>query len=366
MVSRVQFLKNNLHGFDQEKPRNQRFVDVLLFSRNNRHWVFPEAKSFSRPFLRNMGIPGNETKFKEVNNRLDLFYTTGSYKPGVFSQPWWLTDHTRDVIVQFALQGDIGDLMQKCETIGIPLNITDVRDFMFTEATPEQVLECSYLISAVEEGTLDNEYKKLPCGREVAIGQYSIQHMPRWLRKIALKGWWDYDFRNCHYTIASTLGDFPSINHYVENTEEVRDRLVSVTGCSKDNVKMALLSKLYGAKNNSSSFCAIGQYLGKGGAERFFDDWFVKSLSEDIERLKPILIKKAERNALEGTSESKCAQTMMMYESVMLDLALKGVDKPIKMFDGFISPQRQEKSEIQRKLRQQMHIPVEVTEEQIG
>lgn len=367
-LSRMEYLEHNLDGFADLNPRSKRFAALILFSRNNRHSIYKNAYSFNRAWLSSKTVGADNRRFERVNSKLGLFWTNGSFSVGEYSKPWWLTEKARDVIVGFAMQCDPKDLMQNTSTSEIPLDLDAVKEYMMDSGTGmEEITECSLLIAAAEDGQLLNiEYNQLPCGRKVAIGSYTIQHMPKWLRNIALSGWYDIDFRNCHYTIASTYGDFPTINEYVENTEQIREMLAMDCGVSKDSVKKAMLSKIYGAKNSTSEYCAVGEYLGKA-AESFINHWFIKSLDGDIKRLVPILLEEAEKNPwILGKDASKCAQVLMHDESRMLDIATSNVDDAILMFDGFMTQEKQDIQKIQSSIRKLTGIPIEVTEGRVG
>ena len=365
--SRREFLTDYLDGFSKLPKRTQNLAIKCLFC-NNRHRVWPEAKSFNRTWLSHPTVGADNRRFQRMNEALGLFYTNDKYKPGFFSKPYWLTDKGRDAIIQYVSQIDPRELMKIVEGSGMNIDVMGVWNYMNSISDPKEITKCAELIANVPEGDiLKAQYIELNCGRKVAVG-YNFQNMPRWLREVALKGWWDYDFKNCHFVIANSLGDFPAINEYVLNSDEVRERLSVKTDCDIKDVKYSLLSLLYGAKRKPTPNSAIYEYLGFEGSKVFVEDEFVVALCADIDRLLDIIKDRLyyHPQIVQADEHSAAAQYLMMYESNMLEVATLDVEEPIYMFDGFMCRNRQNRSEIQRKIRSATQIPIVVTEEKIG
>jgi hypothetical protein len=366
--SKRKYYIENLEGFSELNRRTQNLAIKCLFS-NSRHRVFKEAKSFNRSWLSHPTVGADHRRFDRMNDKLGLFWTDGKYKPGVFSRAYWLTDKGRDAIIGYVSVCHPRDLMEICEKNHIDVDVYAVYDYMNQTANPNEITMCCELIGNVAEGTniIKAEHMKVPCGRRVYIG-YNMQNMPKWLRNVALKGWWDYDFKNCHYVITSTLGDFPAINEYVNYSDEIREQLAARIGSQVKPVKLSLLALLYGAKRKPTPNSAVYDYLGKAKAKKFMEDSFVQRLLVDIDNLIPIIMKNlSEHPTIKQDDEhSAAAQYLMMMESQMLDVAVKGVKNPIYMFDGFMSKERQDKDYIQSRIRRATGIPIVVTEERIG
>lgn len=372
MINKVPSKRNyyieNMEGFAKVPRRYQNLAIKCLFS-NNRHRVQKHAKSFNRVWLAHPTVGATHHVFTRMNDRLGLFWTDDKYKQGSFSKAYWLTDKGRDAIISYVSVCHPRDLMEICEQNNIDVDVYGVYDYMNQTSDPNEITLCCELIGNVAEGTniIKAEHVRVPCGRRVYIG-YNMQNMPKWLRNVALKGWWDYDFKNCHYVIASTLGDFPAINEYVSYSDEIREQLAKRIGSEIKPVKLSLLALLYGAKRKPTPNSAVYEYLGKSKAKKFMEDSFVQRLLVDIDNLIPVIMGQlSEHPTIKQDDEhSAAAQYLMMLESQMLDVAVKGVKNPIYMFDGFMSQDRQDRAAMQERIRRAVGVPVVVTEEKIG
>ena len=365
--SRRDFLSRYLDGFDNLPKRTQNLAVKCLFC-NNRHRVWPEAKSFNRSWLTHPTVGADNRRFERMNNKLGLFYTNDKFSPGHFSKPYWLTDKARNAIVGYVSEIDPREIMKIVEGADLQIDVMGVWEYMNSISDPERITKCAELIANVpEENFLRTEYMELNCGRKVAVG-YNFQNMPKWLREIVLKGWWDYDFKNCHYVIASTLGDFPTINQYVEDSDAIREELAKELGCDIKPVKYSLLSLLYGAKRKPTPNSAIYDYLGKEQAQHFVDNPFVKHLCDDIDGLLEVVKERLYHcpQIVQKNDHSAAAQYLMMYEASMLEVATLEVEDPLLMYDGFMCKDRQDRGYIEKRVRNATKIPVTVTEEQIG
>lgn len=365
--SRRKFFIDTLPGFADLPKRTQNLAVKCLFS-NSRHRVWKDAKSFNRSWLAHPTVGADNRRFERMNEKLGLFYTNGKYKPGSFSRPFWLTEKGRDAIINYVYSCHPRDLMEICEKKKVPVDVYAVYDYMNKTSNPREITTCCELIGSVAEDadSINAEYITIPCGRKVYVG-YNFQNMPKWLRKIALKGWWDYDFKNCHYVIASTLGDFTTINEYVENTDSIRENLAEKYNVDPKKIKLSLLALLYGAKRTPTPNSAVYEYLGKDAAYKFMKDEFVLRLLEDVDKLMIVIKDLLKQHPLikQDDENSAAAQYLMMIESQMLEVATQKVEDPIYMFDGFMCKERQNKVWIQEKIRMATGVPVEVTEEKL-
>ena len=105
----------------------------------------------------------------------------------------------------------------------------------------------------------------LPCtyieseqGRLYAEGPISLQGCVRELRRAALRGCYDIDIENCHWTILSELAqrqgiETPNIQHYLANKKLVREQLAAELYICIDDAKFVLLALVYGALLSHSS-----------------------------------------------------------------------------------------------------------------
>ena len=366
--SKRKYYLENLEGFAGIPRRSQNLAIKCLFS-NNRHRVKKYAKSFNRAWLAHPTVGADHRRFERMNEKLGLFWTDNQYKQGAYSKAYWLTDKGRDAIIGYASICHPRDLMEICEKNHIDVDVYGVYDYMNQTSDPNEITMCCELIGNVASGTniVQAKHMRVPCGRRVYVG-YNMQNMPKWLRNVALKGWWDYDFKNCHYVIASTLGDFPAINEYVADSDLIRETIAKELNVKVKPVKLSLLALLYGAKRKPTPNSAIYEYLGKSKSAKFMEHPFVKRLLVDIDRLIPVIKEHIKEYPIikQDDEFSAAAQYLMMMESQMLDVAVKGVKNPIYMFDGFMSKDQQDKDYIQSRIRRATGIPIVVTEERIG
>lgn len=133
-------------------------------------------------------------------------------------------------------------------------------------------------------------YVEHPSGRLYAENAVNLQGCVSEVRKAALKGCYDIDIENCHWTLlremASYAGvDVDHINHYLRNKKAVREQLASHAGISIEDAKFVLISLIYGARLEHSTEDygkAICDRIGHEALNKVLTCDLVMNLHEDL------------------------------------------------------------------------------------
>lgn len=170
--------------------------------------------------------------------------------------------------------------------------------------------QCSWTLHQIRmdylpvRSSIEVLYQECSSGRLFAMGA-SLQSVYREVRyaAFALSGYHEYDLSNAHFDIlrqlANKIGlETPAIDNYMADKTAIRARIAADVGISIKEVKVVLLSVLYGAKKGSSWFKskgrwrlgAIAETVGQDKAARLFEhtDW--AGLADEVATIrKPIL-----------------------------------------------------------------------------
>lgn len=358
---RLNWLETQLPGL---RKKTLCVFDYLLFGNTVRHKVYRDALLVTDKMLQ--GVGSGIKAFKRNNQQLDLLYTNGEFsKAAGVVQPWWYTDKAIKIIADYYSTEDFVErAMRNTTEYKLRLDIAGLgRALEQGKISPQNIPEAFKLIKAVADNPeCLSRYKRAECGRLFTqMGDYSLQRMPKELRKWVMKGWYAYDITNCHIAIASTYGDFPMFKQYAEDTYGFRGVLSFELGVDIDKVKTALLALLYGAGEG-----ALRDILGDTW-ESFVDHDLVELYIQDCKVLKPLVLSEAKRLGFtKGTTSSKMSKVIMKKESEILDICVYGVYKPVLLFDGWITPKKMENlKEIERNVLTKTGICVTVTENEI-
>jgi hypothetical protein len=203
-----------------------------------------------------------------------------------------------------------------------------------------------------ETGFIPLKYTESPTGRIYGDG-FHLQNIPREIRHAALKGQYDYDLKNCHYSIFSQLAksynmETPHVDHYLANKKEIRVELSELLNVPVEKIKECLLALIYGASVKIEEGNAITHELGADKATLFVNDARCAGIAADIKRLKPVIIKAHKLdgkliNALNKTCDKETdelAHILQGIEAKMLNIAigLFGESITLLQHDGFTSP----------------------------
>ena len=148
------------------------------------------------------------------------------------------------------------------------------------------------------KGQMEITYTESTAGRLYALNG-SIQTVPREIRTAALRGMWDYDIENCHYSLVAQLANragkqTPAIDDYLTRKREIRQQLVDDIGADIADIKQSLLALLYGATQRVTKFKgklpAIADTLGQDKAKALFEHPLFAGLATEVKAIrKPIL-----------------------------------------------------------------------------
>lgn len=357
------------------------FLIKIIFLSRSSHRKGNGARFFARPYFEKLGR--SYKTFVNLNKQLGIFVSDGTYfysgtKNYVpEAKAWYLTDRWVPYIKELRLLTEEGDNVD-IQAIGLdeavdfshPNLVTKLRfdarklgaESDKLPSTSEEAIEIDkLLITQWVYGAIKQTYKQIPCGRIVNTSVFNMQTFPRDARKIVFADYNNYDFKNCHYTIANTFGDFPIINDYVENTSAFRQHIAEDIGSTPDHVKIALLALLYGTRRLPYTFSALFEiFKDKELAARFLDHPVVKSLFVDLDRLVPMLVDLADKKGYKGNKFSRASQYIMNIESQMLLDVLDRHKIELPLHDGFITEEEIDVEKEEQLLREKFNIDIKI------
>ncbi|WP_461533436.1 hypothetical protein [Sinomicrobium sp.] len=331
-----------------------------LRTNQSKHSEDPKAMFFSDTYLKSMGT--DRKAFERMRKKTGMFDRVGEYsKSKGICYPLAHNYVSRDVVVGYVTDTPIDDLLAY-EYEGAGINFDAVKHLMATSNDTRLIAESAkFFIGAQENKLLDISYEQPDCGRKFAKGSYTIQRLPSEIRNAALQGWYDYDIQNCHVALLNNFGNFPAMKYYQQNTQAVREELSIYCGITVSDVKITLLSLLYGSKLNkySSIYKRIGDKM-----YAFANHPFVKDFISDCKDAEPLLLEKANELGLHGDKKSSiCAKVLMSYESKILDILTEDVLDSVLMFDGYMTKFQCDVEEKKRIVSSRLGLDISITEE---
>lgn len=110
---------------------------------------------------------------------------------------------------------------------------------------------------------------------------------PRDIRHAAFTGFYEYDINNCHYAILAQMAKqanylTPTIDTYNQDKKTFRANLSHDLDLPLDDIKIVLLSKIYGASDSDKPSTAIPKLIGMTKAKELYQHEIYKSLSIEI------------------------------------------------------------------------------------
>jgi len=126
----------------------------------------------------------------------------------------------------------------------------------------------------------------------------TLQGCCREVKRAALKGSWDIDISNCHWTLLQQMAHrcgvpTPAINNYLDNKKAVRQELAMVSGTDIDGAKTILIALIYGGrltKNMSEKHSVLAQKVGVESAGLASQSSVVKGLQVDLNAARKAVI----------------------------------------------------------------------------
>jgi hypothetical protein len=140
-----------------------------------------------------------------------------------------------------------------------------------------------------KRGHILQRYYYADTGRLYADCPVPLQSIRNIVCDTALAGCWEYDFINCHYSIFNQLAGaagvtLPSVNAYIENTEDVRATIEVDVGITKVQAKKCLLAVMYGAVESTWEKAAITKLIGRENAVVLFNHPLFSGILSDIKK----------------------------------------------------------------------------------
>ena len=154
------------------------------------------------------------------------------------------------------------------------------------------------------KGKMYQHYYEGQTGRVYSTGQNSIQTMKKIIRNIVLGGvgYWDYDIKNCHYTIMNQLGNeyglrtFNSFDNYIKNKSKIRKSLSKELKVDVKVIKECIIAILYGCSKSVRKDNKLTELLGTTGHNRLLQNDWIQELFKDREELTDSIIEKTLQN----------------------------------------------------------------------
>jgi len=249
------------------------------------------------------------------------------------------------------------------------------------------------------KGSIYQHYFEVDSGRVYTQGNTSLQQTYKEIREIVLGGlgYWDYDIRNCHYTIMNYLTDYfgigkcDSFDEYTNNKKHIRKTISLQLDVDEIIVKKILIAILYGCSKRIKEGNQITDTIGEKKHAELLTNPFISLLFSDRDRLsKGILdrvvseplkhpylqihgkkkiyyqnIRHKKLNYYDEEGETQYTPKVMAHilqgiESKMLDICLGVSPGELKVLihDGFITEGRIDESKYIKKIEEETGISV--------
>lgn len=134
-------------------------------------------------------------------------------------------------------------------------------------------------------------------GRLNGVGALHLQTLPKAARRILYSGtgWWDYDFKACHWTILLALCrghgiDAPVVEDYVEGKREIDSLLAEGLDVPGGKAKRLMLATIFGATPTLNSRSALLPILQWPGLRRLGEHLYWIWLYDTLKRVRRQLV----------------------------------------------------------------------------
>lgn len=384
----VSYLDACLPEYEQERKDTKEFIAKLLYL-PTRHYDDSSAVSISRAFLQTLGH--SQALFSKVNIKYGFYTTDNQYFQGKSTRKYYPTHRVTQLLSGFQQQshsypikelkhyGNKAKLVDAHYIAGecIELSGTSIKTSIRCDVTKlgHFLKQCdndmwvgvgyrfTHLLhsSNYPYGVAPQAYKAIPNGRVVGCG-VSVQNSPKLLREALMDGSYDYDFTNCHYSVLSQTGDFPSLSAYVANTADYRATIAQDLGVTPKQVKTALIAMLYGAnKGTNAKFSAIPSIIGEANVQAFWKHPLVASIKSETTEAGILLLNEAPSKGF----YSKLSFQLQSIEKSILSAATQGIDVDVPMYDGFIYSDKLDTKLLQKNIKDATGYSVSVKRERI-
>lgn len=388
-IDMADFLNDYSDEFRKERSDVKAMISKIL-TMPHKHRYNKSLYAISKSFLSYIGT--STTTFKKINEKYGLFTTDNRYEIGYYCRAYEMTDFAKHLLSEFIKYEDRGviktvkhskstyenvakhqdSLLEfnhgvmkirenvKVNSDGLLKYIEDGNTVRLSEASRWAVLLNN---SNYPDGVVPQTYEQLEFGRIVGHG-LTLQSVSKPLRKILMDGYYDYDFKNCHYAIINSLGLYPTIQMYVDNTDEVREDLADEIGVTKDIIKQGLISLLYGANEKTHpDYSSIYEIFGERAADDFWKHYFIKNLINEIGQCRVDI--SHEYAGFDKMTNSEFARFIMGWENDILCCAVEGKVIDVPIYDGFISKEDLDVKQMEDKVMHDLGIEITIKKEKI-
>lgn len=213
-------------------------------------------------------------------------------------------------------------------------------------------------------GCVPTRYVECSTGRLYASGT-SLQTCARIIRQTAMRGLWDVDIKNCHYSMLHQMAaregyQARHIEHYLRNRKEVRRDIAAALDVPIGTAKDLLISLIYGARFSVADGAAMVELLGRDKAATAPKIELLANLKQDIAAARKAVLgsAKVSRGKVmnlrglacdeDGRPESVLAHILQGAEAVALEAAVTPflADVVLLQHDGFSSRRKFTRSEL--------------------
>jgi len=345
----LKYLQEYLYGFKNESARVQYGLLEMIMQAHakfRQHSCYADWSKFSSNELRRLFGRG---KFVAVNNRFGIFTVHTECGREDWSKvegrtkAYRLTDKAKDLkrkLLDECLEGTTrlltgnGDIQQKLpqavEAKGeggqtrkgwkvrpvradVPINqptlsalIGEIEAILQGSGAPYAIdrfdleLICDEAKTLLHlsknrsfPGIVPHRYVEHSSGRLYARG-FNLQNSYRIVRQAALSGCFDYDIENCHFSIVDQMAAMhgyksEAIKNYLTNKKLVRESLAADIGVPVQQIKVALIKRLYGAIASTND--SLANLLGQDKAQALYRHPLFLDLSKDLAAAKSVILK---------------------------------------------------------------------------
>lgn len=377
------YLTECLEGFSKERVEMRELImKVILLPR--RHYFDDDAYSISKNFIRRLGH--SYELFTKMNKKYGLYEVDNRYEIGVYSKRMFPTERLNAILEGMnnweggsSMKKSTKTLVEDYPTESSTSNdVTTVNGLSFYSSIKVDYSKLGEYIDSLpldsiermnalrwkamcdaanlHDGMIPQTYHPIECGRLVGTG-LTLQSVSSDMKQVLLDGHYNYDFVNCHYSIINNLGDYPTIKHYVENTQEHREILSDFIGVTITDIKKCLIALIYGVRRGNNKFSTITKILGAERCEAFWNSHFIKNLKKDCD------------DAVKWVTGSKdykaFARFLMSVESSLLVACCEDVVIDVAMYDGFICKDDLDVKELEKKIYNKTKLHIKVKKEKI-
>lgn len=222
-------------------------------------------------------------------------------------------------------------------------------------------------------GVMAHHYQEAESGRIYPKGGISLASVPALVKEAALRGHWEYDISNCHFTLITQMAakygqPCSAIEHYLSNKAHVRETIAREAGIRVDQVKKCLLALLYGARASTWHKAAIAEEIGGEAAESLIKVELFRALEQDIKLARKVVLANSDRTergwlknafgkriSLTATPAQQFAHLLQGLEAKALQIVIKSQPENIILaqHDGFVSKKRLDIRALEAEVREQ-------------